>query len=143
MANLKNAFDRAPGGEVTIREIKSTLGPTCGSCVFSQASSPTWQPYVEDTGGAYDNRNGSCFAQRSGPVCGRAMFRLDVCAHAVCPSDACGNTEACFVKATKGPCRDVALAFNEACPNATSDSEACGDIFAIIAASCSGGPPPL
>lgn len=140
---LKNLFKNAPaGGGVKYADIKASLGATCAACAFSPLTGATWQIFVEDNAGAIDNRTGSCFAQRSGAACGKARFRWESCLDAACTEADCGGNgvQACTTKAQKGACAGLTTDYAKACPNEAVDLPICGNIFASIAASCSGGP---
>ena len=123
-------------------DIKLSLGAACASCAFSPKAGPKWQVFVEDAGGAIDNRTGSCFAQRSGTPCGQARFRWETCLDIACPEVDCGagGVQTCIVKAQKGACLGLTNTYAAACPNEATDLPICGSIFGAIATSCSGGP---
>lgn len=141
--DLKNLFKNAPaGGGVKYADIKTSLGATCAACAFSPKAGASWQVFVEEVGGAIDNRTGSCFAQRSGAACGQARFRWETCLDSACPEADCGpnGVTACTQKAQKVACLSLTNSYVAACPNEVDDLPICGNIFGAIATSCSGGP---
>lgn len=140
---LKAAFKTAPATGLPFADIKAALGATCAACVFSPIAGPTWQVFVEDDGGALDNRTGSCFAQLANVDCGRKRAKFEDCLEAACTKANCGMTASvlsdCHKTAQNGACLDVTTAYVTACPGESTDLPLCGNLFAAIGASCAGG----
>ena len=138
----KLLFKSPPAGGVKYADIKTSLGATCAACAFSPVSGATWQVFVEQGGGAVDNRTGSCFAIRRNATCGQARFRWETCLNAACPESDCGagGVAACITKAQQGACFTLTTSYAAACPNEATDVPICANIFGSIATACSGGP---
>lgn len=140
---LKAEFAKSTTG-VKYADIKTALGAACAACAFSPVKGANWQVIVEDTGGAIDNRSGSCLGQVSTAACAASVFNFEQCLDLACDQTECGGDkeqQACFTKAGKGACKGLNDAVSKACadPGDAAKVTSCGNIFTSIAASCSGG----
>lgn len=141
---LKTAVTNAPATGISYAAIKTALGTACSACAFSNINAATWQVFVEDAGGAIDNRSGACFAIRSNSTCGQARVRWEGCLDTACPIDTCGTSQAaytaCVTAAQSGACNSLTSAYATACPNEATLAPICSNMYGAIATVCSGGP---
>jgi hypothetical protein len=113
---------------------KTSVSPTCATCIFGKETETTWKPILENAAGAIAQINvGGCIAVASGSdACGRAYQQWFECRPEACEGCPPGDSAAlqkCYAASTKGACKK---AFD-------SVSAVCGDqVIADAETACDG-----
>lgn len=131
-------------GSAKFTDIQTTLGTTCGACVFTPSTATAWGLFLTDTSGKVvgDNSGPSCLAQIDSAACGKADAEFTACTDSACADCATDQAtiDACTTKAAKGACKAVTAAAGTACTKTAEAKTFCSDTLSIIAVSCGGGP---
>ena len=139
--DLKALF-AAGKGSAKYTDIETTLGATCGPCVFTAKAGPRWGLLVKEGANVIaDNSLGACFGAISTPECGKARFEIDSCLDIACPQTDCGtDLKICNTKALKGACKSFVTPYTKACPDEQTLIDNCTNFTRIIEVTCGGGP---
>lgn len=157
---LKAAFKASTTG-VKYSDMKTALGATCASCVFSPSTdaglASEWSTYVESSAPgaaavtAFNNAAASCFARQKDNACGKARFNFEQCLRTACVKEDPAKPELGGCKtdsavqtcngapAQGGPCKALTDVYVAACPEEADYLKACNNVFASIAVNCAGG----